>query len=309
MPQHSIIMPVYNGERYLQAAIASVLGQQGAELELIVVDDCSSDGSAHIAAQCGRRDARLRLARTALNSGGPAGPKNLGLALARGRFISFCDQDDLLLPHKLARASAVFARHPELDVLFFDFQPCDADGAPGPAYLAGKGFLGRAATYLSPFEDELHLCRRFLGCMAGIDSGMSTQGIVCRREVLEGQRFDTRFRIVDDIAMWYRLAEQARIAFVAESAALYRQHAAALTGDSVLLTRETVAFHRENYFRQRHLLDAAENRRYRRMLGCFFVRAAALPGIGALEQRNYLLQALGFDVRLSTLRWLLQTVL
>lgn len=307
MPLHSIIMPVYNGERYLAESIQSVLDQECADLELIAVDDCSTDRSAQVVREFAERDARVRPASTAINSGGPALPKNIGLAHARGDFISFCDQDDILLPHKLTRASEVFALHPGLDLVFFDFKPFSAHASPQQPYLAGKNFIERASSYLEPAGRDVFMCRNYWGCMAGVHMGISTQTVVCRRELLAGRRFDTRFRIVDDIALWHRVAETARIAFVNQPVALYRDHEQALTGDSALLSRETVAFHRENYFRQRHLFNSEENRRYRQMLACFFVRNASLPDISELEKRSHLLQSLLFDFRFRTLRWLLRT--
>ncbi|HEY1042870.1 MAG TPA: glycosyltransferase [Telluria sp.] len=307
MPLHSIVMPVYNGERYLAESIRSVLDQDCADLELIVVDDCSSDRSTDIVQEFAAHDARVRPASTAINSGGPAMPKNVGLALARGEFVSFCDQDDVLLPHKLARASGVFASFPQLDLVFFDFRPFSALGGTQQPYLAGKKFTEVASSYLEPAGGDVYLCRNYWGCMAGLHMGISTQTVVCRRALLDGRRFDTRFRIVDDIALWHRVAETARIAFVNQPVALYRDHEQALTGDSALLSRETVAFHRENYFRQRHLFSAEENRRYRQMLACFFVRNASLPELSELEKRSHLLQSLLFDFRFRTLRWFLRT--
>lgn len=307
MPLHSVIMPVYNGQTYLAAAIDSILLQTCADLELLIVNDCATDGSAGIAAGYAARDARVRVVSTAINSGGPALPKNVGLSLARGRYISFCDQDDVLLPEKLEHATRVLQQHPDLDILFADFEPF-GDALQGQrGYLAHKRFTSTAQAYLVPLGDGLYRCRNFWGCMAGVHTGMSTQTIVCRREVIIGQRFDIRYRILDDISLWYRFAETARIGFLDRTVALYRHHDEALTTNDELHARETLAFHKENYFRQSHLFNAVENSRYRSMLARFFIRVASRPNISKLEQRANLAQSLVFDFRLRTLRWLLQT--
>lgn len=305
MPQHTVIMPVYNGADYLEEALASVLGQSCADLELIVINDSSSDGSAAILDRCARADERVRLASTAINSGGPALPKNIGLALATGNLVSFCDQDDIMLPHKLARASEVYERYPALDLLFFDFLPFEDGAASRPPYLSGKKFLAGASAYLAQLEDGIFRCHNFWGCMAGLHTGISTQTVVCRRALLAGLRFDTRYRIVDDIALWHRLAETARIAYVDQAVARYRSHPQALTGNRELLAQETLAFHRENYFRQRHLLNRQENQRYRQMLARFCLRSAEPPQLSALERRLHLLHSLAFDFRLRTVKRLL----
>lgn len=307
MPLHSVIMPVYNGEAYLAATIDSILQQTCADLELIIVDDCATDGSADIAAAYAARDARVRVVSTAVNSGAPALPKNVGLSLARGRYVSFCDQDDLLLPDKLEQATRVLQQYPDMDIVFADFEPFgDTQHAQG-GYLAHKGFTTKARAYLVPLEDGLYRCQNFWGCMAGLHTGMSTQTIVCRREIIVGQRFDVRYRILDDIAMWYRFAETARIGFLDRTVALYRYHDAALTTNDELLARESLAFHKENYFRQSHLFNVAENKRYRRMLADFLISVASRPHLTKLEQRAHLAQSLVFELRLSTLRWMLQT--
>ena len=307
MPQHSIIMPAYNGQTYLAEAIDSILRQTCADLELIIVNDCATDASAAIAADYAARDTRVRVVSTVVNSGAPALPKNVGLSLARGRYISFCDQDDVMLPDKLEHATRIFAQHADLDILFADFEPF-GDALHGQrGYLAHKEFTSKARDYLEPLGNGLYRCRNFWGCMAGLQTGMSTQTIVCRREVIVGRRFDVRYRILDDISMWYRFAETARIGFLDRTVARYRHHDQALTTDEALLARETLAFHKENYFRQSHLFNAAENKRYRSMLAGFLIRVASCPNVSKLEQRANLAQSLIFEVRLSTLRWLLQT--
>jgi len=307
MPLHSVIMPAYNGQTYLAEAIDSILRQTCADLELIIVNDCATDDSAAISADYAARDTRVRVVSTAVNSGAPALPKNVGLSLARGRYISFCDQDDVMLPDKLEHASRIFAQHADLDILFADFEPFGEALHGHRSYLAHKEFTSKARAYLDPLGDGLYRCRNFWGCMAGLQTGMSTQTIVCRREVIVGQRFDVRYRILDDISMWYRFAETARIGFLDRTVARYRHHNQALTTDEALLARETLAFHKENYFRQSHLFNAAENKRYRSMLAGFLIRVASCPNVGKLEQRANLAQSLIFEVRLSTLRWLLQT--
>ena len=307
MPQHSVIMPAYNGQTYLAEAIDSILGQTCADLELIIVNDCATDASAAIAAGYAARDARVRVVSTAVNSGAPALPKNVGLSLAKGRYISFCDQDDVMLPDKLEHATRIFERHPDLDILFADFEPFGEALRGQRGYLAHKEFTSKARDYLEPLGDRLYRCRNFWGCMAGLQTGMSTQTIICRRQVIVGQRFDVRYRILDDISMWYRFAETARIGFLDRTVARYRHHDQALTTDETLLARETLAFHKENYFRQSHLFNAAENKRYRSMLAGFLIRVASCPNVTKLEQRANLAQSLIFEVRLSTLRWLLQT--
>ena len=105
----SCIIPVYNGERYLREAIDSVLAQAHRPLEIIVVDDGSTDGTADVAAGYG---ARLDYVRQ--SNAGPAAARNRGLSLAQGEFVAFLDADDLWHPEKLQRQMARFQARSEL---------------------------------------------------------------------------------------------------------------------------------------------------------------------------------------------------
>ena len=109
LPKVSCIVPVHNGAAFIADAIRSILGQQGAELELVVVDDGSTDGSGDIAA------AFPGVTVTRQPQGGVAAARNRGLALATGEFIAFLDADDLWLPGKLAAQLAAIARDPRAD--------------------------------------------------------------------------------------------------------------------------------------------------------------------------------------------------
>ncbi len=94
-PDVTVIIPVYNKRKYLSACLESVLNQTGVKLEVICVDDCSSDGSWEIAAEVARTEPLLRLVRNHANIGA-AQSRNIGISLARGRYIQFTDADDLL---------------------------------------------------------------------------------------------------------------------------------------------------------------------------------------------------------------------
>jgi len=107
----SCIVPVFNGERYLAEALDSILAQTWRPLEVIVVDDGSTDGTAHIAAGYGAEVSYIHQA-----NAGPAAARNRGLDAAAGAFIAFLDADDLWHKEKLARQMARFEARPELDL-------------------------------------------------------------------------------------------------------------------------------------------------------------------------------------------------
>lgn len=110
-PLVSCVIPVFNGERFLRDAIGSVLAQTYPAVELLVVDDGSTDGTRTAVASFGARVRYL----WQLNAG-PAPARNAGIAAATGAFVSFIDSDDCWEPEKLARQIARFQARPELDL-------------------------------------------------------------------------------------------------------------------------------------------------------------------------------------------------
>lgn len=99
-PLISVIMPVYNAEKYLAAALASLLGQDYANFEARLIDDGSTDGSPAILDDFAARDSRLHVTRVA--NGGQARARALALTQARGAYIAFMDSDDLATPRWLS---------------------------------------------------------------------------------------------------------------------------------------------------------------------------------------------------------------
>jgi glycosyltransferase involved in cell wall biosynthesis len=113
----SVIMPCYNGERYLAEAIDSALGQTHPRVEVIVVDDGSTDGSPGVAEGYGDR-----IRWTQLDHSGIAGARNHGIAQARGEYLAFLDADDLWPNDKLERQVSALEADPSLGMVIGDME-------------------------------------------------------------------------------------------------------------------------------------------------------------------------------------------
>ena len=100
-PMVSVLMTSYNRERYIADAIESVLAQHFEDFELLVVDNCSTDGTVAVAREYERRDTRVRVVVNERNLG-QFGNRNRAAELARGEFLKYADSDDLLYPHCLS---------------------------------------------------------------------------------------------------------------------------------------------------------------------------------------------------------------
>ncbi len=124
----SIITPVYQCEKFLVETIESVLGQTHTNWEMILVDDCTPDGSAEIIRRYGEADSRFRYLKLEENSGA-AVARNAGLDLARGRYIAYLDADDLWLPEKLERQLSFMAQTGAAFTCC-DYEKIEHDGTP-----------------------------------------------------------------------------------------------------------------------------------------------------------------------------------
>lgn len=196
------ILPVYNGERFLREAIESVLDQCQPDLDLLVVDDGSVDGTHAILREF---DGRLRVIRQ--EHAGVAAARNVGLEAARGDFIAFQDADDVWMSGKLDRQLVHFARHPEVDLCLGMVQNFWMDElAAEEAAFQGRRFATAVPGFL-------------LACVLARRSAFETVG-----------RFDTALRTGEDTE-WFLRAREARLVegFVPELLVRRRLHRGNLT--------------------------------------------------------------------------------
>jgi len=114
-PIVSILMPVYNAEKYLREAVESILTQTLSDFELIILNDGSSDASHSILSEYQAKDARIVYRNFTQNRGLPS-VLNDGMKMARGKYIARMDQDDISLPTRLQEQVSWMESHPELDV-------------------------------------------------------------------------------------------------------------------------------------------------------------------------------------------------
>ncbi len=120
----SVIMAAYNGAATINEAAESVLAQSYPNLELIIVDDASTDNTL---AELGRWGDRIRLLRQERN-GGQAAARNAGLRASTGEFVSFLDQDDLYLPTRLETAVRFLQEHPAFGAVYTDCRHTGPEG-------------------------------------------------------------------------------------------------------------------------------------------------------------------------------------
>jgi glycosyltransferase involved in cell wall biosynthesis len=133
MPLISVVMPVWNGEQYLRASVDSVLAQTFSDLELVVIDDGSTDKTLEILKSYA--DPRLRILETA--HGGIVQALNFGIAQAKGEWIARLDADDIALPERLARQLERLRQEPNACLCGIHWQLYRPSRAESPAEFKG----------------------------------------------------------------------------------------------------------------------------------------------------------------------------
>lgn len=204
-PAVSVVMATVADAATLDAAIDSILTQSFRDLELIVIDDGSTDETPRILARAGARDARLRLLRNERQIG-LARSLNRGLERARGRFIARMDSDDRSHPDRLARQIAFLARHPEIGLL--GTQPRLVDDAGRP--VTGWGWT-------VPVDHDAIAWQLLTG------SPFVHPSVVIRADLLRAAGgYDPAFLGNEDMELWSRLVRSTRCANLDERLIDYR---------------------------------------------------------------------------------------
>ena len=216
-PLVSVIMPVYNTAEFIAESVDSVLGQDYPHIELIVVDDGSTDGTIEILRGYGDRLALL----TQQNQGA-AVARNAGIAMARGDYIAFIDSDDVWLPGKVKAQADYMDQHPEIGMTFTawhnwkpepsgKFRKPDAAKGTYPKNSDGKSLVDRGSGWLYN--------RLLFGSLP------HTITVMMRRDLVErvGQ-FDPTLKRGQDYDYWLRASRLTEIHQLNLVTALYRLH-------------------------------------------------------------------------------------
>lgn len=183
IPLVSVIIPTFNRARMLKAAIDSVLAQEYQNIELIVVDDDSTDTTAELLKTYGQD-----LTVISQKNAGVSAARNAGIAAASGRYIAFLDSDDLWLPQKLTQQVQFFTLHPEALICQTE-EIWMRDGRRVNPKLRHQKLSGMI------FEPSLHLCL------------VSPSAVMIRRELFdEVGLFDESLPACEDYDLWLRIS-------------------------------------------------------------------------------------------------------
>ncbi|WP_129673305.1 glycosyltransferase [Candidatus Chloroploca sp. Khr17] len=205
-PRVSVITSVHNGERFLAAAIESILAQHFTNFEYLLLDDASTDGSAEIIARYAAVDTRIFPLHKPFSIN-HSHALNAALPHARGEFVAILDADDLAHPERLARQVTFLTSHPDVGVVGAQVNQIDDDGriCKAMTFPTSWGLARWAILFGTPVLHSAAMMRRALLDEIG---GYSVQ-----------------WKYANDYSLWATLINRTRIRNLAETLVSYRRHA------------------------------------------------------------------------------------
>lgn len=221
----SIVMPVYNAEAYLEAAVQSVLGQTYEDWELLLTDDHSTDKSAAIAEELAGRDSRIRVLSQKEGIKGAANARNLGILQAQGRYLCFLDADDVWRPDKLEKELA-FMKRKDAAFVFSGYEFGDENAV-------GTGKIVRVPERLN-YREALSRTVIF------------TSTVLFDREKLPDGLLKMPDVPSEDTAMWWQILRAGNTAFgLNENLVIYRRPKKSLSSNKAAAIRRIWGLYRK----------------------------------------------------------------
>jgi len=246
-PTVSVIIPTYNCAPYVAAAVESALSQTYRPIEVIVVDDGSTDDTTAVL-----RGYAGRIAALSRPNAGAAAARNAGVRHAKGEFLAFLDADDLWMPRKLERQMPLFTEYPEVGLAFTDGSTFDASGEIKPSALKGMApYFDRVRPWLQAGDRDGVVVRpAYPDLLFG--NFVLPAGVVVRRTCLEAVGgFDEGLAVCEDYDLWLRMAQRSPFALVNEVLIRVRNRPESLGGPRA--TRGQRFFETEWRVRERYL--------------------------------------------------------
>lgn len=231
-PRLSVIIPTRNCLEWLPRAMASALAVPVEGIEVIIVDDGSTDGTANFLAHAAASGLPIRVLRRT-GGEGAAAARNAGLAIARAPVVGFLDADDIWQPDRIAERLAWHEAHPETALSFGEYETLYADNRREPRLI---GYMPRFAAAVTPLDEPWRDEIGWLGpAGAGLIYGenpVCTSVVLASRAAVEAVGgFDVSLGQAEDWDLWIRLALHGPVAYAPRSQGLHMHRADSLSSE------------------------------------------------------------------------------
>ena len=244
MPKISVIIPTYNCAQYIAEAIESVLNQAFKDIEIIVVDDGSTDNTREIL--------NLYIEKNIIKyifqeNKGPGAARNAGIKASGGRFLAFLDADDILLPKSLERKVEFLEKNRGVYLVFSDyFKQNDFDSLPKVGFLKERNLLNIFNSAIEKREDDeiVFNHKKYFEIAIKDYVYIHTCGVLLRRVLIDRiGLFRTDFSIGEDNEFWFRICNQYDIGYIDKPLYLYRTYASNLTKNKLKFSENAIKYY------------------------------------------------------------------
>ncbi len=241
MPKVSVIIPVFNADKYIREAIESVINQTFIDYEIVVVNDGSTDRTVEII-QPYEKNIGLKILHR--NNSGPSKARNEGVRAARGEYCAFLDADDIMMPERLALQVSSLDNKAGVGLVYTDLMTFNERGI---VHRSKKRFI-------RPYSGNV--VEKLL-----IENFITTSTVMVRKECFERVAyFDETMKHSEDYKMWLSIAKRYEIDYLDLPLVKYRYHADSLSSDRIAIHLSSYAVAQEfwesneEYRREKKLL-------------------------------------------------------
>lgn len=296
-PPVSVIVPAYNAEAHLAEALESVLAQSYRPMDVIVVDDGSTDRTAEIV----KRFSEVRY--VSQQNSGPSAARNRGIALAQADYVAFLDADDVWEPEKLSEQMSVVQEHGNAGLVFADMRHFEECQETQPSMFSKYG-LNRE------FFGDRPLVKDAVAKLVRANFIPTSSVLANKQVVLKAGGFDAQLRKAEDWDLWLRMALLAPVGYSPKVLVKKRVHAINVSHDAEGMNVAAVEVLEK--FARDHRAEIATLgidmtgvlRDAYRNLGYFYIRQSAVG-----EARVALRRSLSFGFQPRSLLYFLSTLL
>lgn len=273
----TVVIPAFNAERHIGDALASIRDQRRHDVEVIVVDDGSTDKTVKVVE---RYASELDLVLVRQDNAGPAAARNAGIRRARGQYCAFLDADDLMLPERLTSQVQLLDANPEMGLVHTDLMTFD-----------DSGIIHRSRRVFS------NPCAGMVLDQLLLDNFITTSTVMApRARLLEVGLFGEGRRVSEDFELWLRMAARWSVGYIEQPLVQYRRRPGSLSDDKLATARCALDVV-ETFWREHPQHRRGQARVYRHSLA----EHLATAGSAALARGHrgvalgYLLRALRID--------------
>jgi glycosyltransferase involved in cell wall biosynthesis len=240
-PLVTVVIPAFNAERYITEALESVIEQTYRPIEIIVVDDGSTDNTVRAVKDYAAGAARANRGRevelhcVCRQNGGPSAARNTGINKARGEYIAFLDADDLWMREKLEKQRRIYVMDPEIDIVFCDAVISRSSGERNEEFCVfnqhslTKNFFGHDFIVMNPMQKLLRL------------NFITTSSVIVKRKCFQdGLAFNEERRHAEDWELWLKMSLRYKIGYVNDICMNKHEKGGGLSSESVSMVSSKI---------------------------------------------------------------------